>query len=72
MYKGKDMEEIVTIILSFIGGWIIGYLIAFIKKKKKKNELPLLTPEEKEIYKMLKESFEEVKQEIRRIEEKLG
>lgn len=66
------MEEIVTIILSFIGGWIIGYLIAFIKKKKKKNELPLLTPEEKQIYKMLRESFEEVKQEIRRIEEKLG
>lgn len=66
------MEEILTIILSFIGGWIIGYIIAFIKKKKQKNELPLLTPEEKEIYKMLKESFEEVKQEIRRIEEKLG
>ena len=66
------MEEVLTIILSFIGGWIIGYLIAFIKKKKKKNELPLLTPEEKQIYKMLKESFEEVKQEIRRIEEKLG
>ena len=66
------MEEVLTIILSFIGGWIIGYLIAFIKKKKKKNELPLLTPEEKQIYKMLRESFEEVKQEIRRIEEKLG
>ena len=65
------MEEILTIILSFIGGWIIGYLIAFIKKKKKKNELPLLTPEEKEIYKMLRESFEEVKQEIRRIEDKI-
>ena len=65
------MEEIVTIILSFIGGWIIGYLIAFIKKKKKKNELPLLTPEEKQIYKMLRESFEEVKQEIRRIEDKI-
>ena len=65
------MEEVLTIILSFIGGWIIGYLIAFIKKKKKKNELPLLTPEEKEIYKMLRESFEEVKQEIRRIEDKI-
>ena len=69
------MEEIVTIILSFIGGLIIGYLIAFIKKKKKKNELPLLTPEEKQIYKMLRESFEEIKQEIkqeiRRIEDKI-
>ena len=62
----------IIFLLSFIGGWIVGYLIAFLKKKKDKNEIPFLTPEEKEIYKMLRESFEEVKQEIRRIEEKLG
>ena len=49
--------NLIMFLISFVGGWIVGYLIAFIKKKKKEKEIPLLTPEEKEIYKLLKIHF---------------
>ena len=62
----------IIFLLSFIGGWIVGYLIAFLKKKKDKNEIPLLTPEEKEIYKMLKEQYKGLQQAIKEIEDKIG
>ena len=64
--------KLIMFLISFVGGWIVGYLIAFIKKKKKEKEIPLLTPEEKEIYKLLKIHFKGLQEEIRRIEEKLG
>ena len=64
--------NLIMFLISFVGGWIVGYLIAFIKKKKKEKEIPLLTPEEKEIYKLLKIHFKGLQEEIRRIEEKLG
>jgi len=64
--------KLIMFLTSFVGGWIVGYLIAFIKKKKKEKEIPLLTPEEKEIYKLLKIHFKGLQEEIRRIEEKLG
>ena len=62
----------IIFLLSFIGGWIVGYLIAFLKKKKDKNEIPLITPEEKEIYKMLKEQYKGLQQAIKEIEDKIG
>ena len=65
------MESVIITILSFMVGWVIGYIIAFIKKKKQKNEIPLLTPEEKEIYKLLKGHFKELQEEIRRMEDKI-
>ena len=63
--------NLIMFLISFVGGWIVGYLIAFIKKKKKEKEIPLLTPEEKEIYKLLKIHFKGLQEEIRRIEEQI-
>ena len=63
--------KLIMFLISFVGGWIVGYLIAFIKKKKKEKEIPLLTPEEKEIYKLLKIHFKGLQEEIRRIEEQI-
>ena len=63
--------NLIMFLISFICGWIVGYLIAFIKKKKKEKEIPLLTPEEKEIYKLLKIHFKGLQEEIRRIEEQI-
>lgn len=63
--------KLIMFLISFVGGWILGYLIAFIKKKKKEKEIPLLTPEEKEIYKLLKIHFKGLQEEIRRIEEQI-
>jgi hypothetical protein len=62
----------ITFLLSFTGGWIVGYLIAFLKKKRNKKEIPLLTPEEKEIYKLLKKQYKELQQAIKEVEDKLA
>ena len=61
------MCNILYFIISFIIGWIIGSLVRIVKKGK--PDVPLMTPEERYMYKTLKESMNKIREQVNRYEE---
>lgn len=64
-----DKIHIFVFILCFVLGWIIGWCIA---KSKQLKQNPHLTPEERELYNYFKLNYNQIKQQIQDIEEKIG
>lgn len=59
--------DILYFIVSFIIGWILGSIMNIIKKEK--PEIPLMTPEEKYMYKQLKKSMDKIREQVNMYEE---
>jgi len=61
------MCNILYFVISFVLGWILGSVVRIIQQRKR--EIPLLTPEEKEMYKLLKMGVINVKDQVHKYEE---
>ena len=61
------MCNILYFVISFVLGWILGSVVRIIQQRKR--EIPLLTPEEKEMYKLLKTGVLNVKDQVHKYEE---
>lgn len=61
------MCNILYFIISFIIGWIIGSLVRIVKKGK--PDVPLMTPEEKYMYKTLRKSMDKIREQVNKYEE---
>jgi len=61
------MCNILYFVISFVLGWILGSVVRIIQQRKR--EIPLLTPEEKEMYKLLKMGVLNVKDQVHKYEE---
>lgn len=61
------MCNILYFVISFVLGWILGSIVRIIQQRKR--EIPLLTPEEKEMYKLLKTGVLNVKDQVHKYEE---
>ena len=61
------MCNILYFVISFVLGWILGSVVRIIQQRKR--EIPLLTPEEKEMYKLLKAGVLNVKDQVHKYEE---
>jgi len=61
------MCNILYFVISFVLGWILGSIVRIIQQRKR--EIPLLTPEEKEMYKLLKMGVINVKDQVHKYEE---
>ena len=61
------MCNILYFVISFVLGWILGSIVRIIQQRKR--EIPLLTPEEKEMYKLLKMGVLNVKDQVHKYEE---
>lgn len=59
--------NILYFITAFIIGWIIGSFIRIVKRGK--PQMPLLTPEEREMYKALQKHVEELNKKVKMYEE---
>ena len=61
------MCNILYFVISFIIGWIFGSLMIIIKKGK--PGVPLMTPEEKYMYKTLRKSMDKIREQLNKYEE---
>jgi len=61
------MCNILYFVISFIIGWIFGSLMIIIKKGK--PGVPLMTPEEKYMYKTLRKSMDKIREQVNKYEE---
>lgn len=61
------MCNILYFVISFIIGWIFGSLMIIIKKGK--PGVPLMTPEERYMYKTLRKSMNKIREQVNKYEE---
>ena len=61
------MCNILYFVISFVIGWVFGSLMIIIKKGK--PGVPLMTPEEKYMYKTLRKSMDKIREQVNKYEE---